>query len=274
MKVERDVAGARAAGASLPRPLGFVPTMGALHAGHVALVSAARAECRAVAVSLYVNPLQFGAGEDFERYPRDFERDRAQFAAAGADLLFVPDTAMMLPVGYSTYVDVGPMADRFEGARRPGHFRGVATVVAKLLDIMRPDVLYLGQKDAQQTAVVRRMVRDLEIGVDVRIVPTVRDADGVALSSRNAYLSKDERHAAPSLHAMLQRVCDLMENGIDKGSAISQAGRMLSPPGTLEYLDVVDADSFEPIETLRPPAFIIAAARLGKTRLLDNLWIH
>ncbi|MBV9148749.1 MAG: pantoate--beta-alanine ligase [Candidatus Eremiobacteraeota bacterium] len=272
MEIERGVAEARAAAASLSRPLGFVPTMGALHAGHLALVSAARAECRAVAASLYVNPLQFGAGEDFERYPRDFERDRAQLAAAGADLLFAPDSAAM-PVAFSA-IDLGSIEDRFEGEWRPGHFRGVATVVAKLLDIMRPDVLYLGQKDAQQTAVVRRMVRDLKLGVEVRVVPTVRDADGLALSSRNAYLSSDERRAAPSLHAMLQRVRTSMESGIDKGSAIAEARPTLSAPGALDYLDVVDADSFEPIETLRAPAFIIAAARFGRTRLLDNLWIR
>ena len=248
--------------------------MGALHAGHLSLISAARRECASVAASLYVNPLQFGAGEDFERYPRDFEADKKLFEQAGVDLLFAPSADAMLPQDYSTYVDVASVAARFEGEKRPGHFRGVATVVAKLLEIMRPDVIYLGQKDAQQTAVVRRMVRDLELGVEVRIVPTVREPDGLALSSRNVYLSAQERSAAPSLNVSLQRVQALLENGVDKGSAIAQASQILKPPGVLEYLDVVDADTFEPVEHLRPPAFIIGAARFGKTRLLDNLWIN
>ena len=274
MQIEASIAAVRAASAALAKPLGFVPTMGALHRGHLALISAARSECASTAVSIYVNPLQFGAGEDFERYPRDFESDHALLEGAGIDLLFAPTASAMLPNGYSTHVDVGPIAHRYEGQSRPGHFRGVATVVAKLLEIMRPDVLYLGQKDAQQTAIVRRMVRDLEFGIDVRIVPTVREFDGLALSSRNAYLSEEERRDAPSLYAALQHLRQLLENGIDKGSAISQASKTLAGRGQLEYLDVVDDGSFEPLETLRPPAFIIGAARFGATRLLDNLWIH
>ena len=274
MRIESGIAQARAAAAALKRPRGFVPTMGALHAGHLALVSVARRECASLAASIYVNRLQFGDGEDFERYPRDFDADKARLEQAGVDLLFAPDERTMLPAHYSTYIDVGSVAADYEGGRRPGHFRGVATVVAKLLEIMRPDVLYLGQKDAQQTAVVRRMVRDLGFSVDVRIVPTSREPDGLALSSRNVYLSEEERRAAPSLHTALERTRELMENGVDKGRAIAQASQMLEAPGTLEYLDVVDADSFEPLETMRPPAFIIAAARFGTTRLLDNLWIQ
>ncbi len=242
--------------------------------GHLALVAAARRDCASVAASIYVNRLQFGAGEDFERYPRDLESDAKRFHEAAIDLLFAPDASAMLPRDYSTFIDVGAVAVGFEGERRPGHFRGVATVVAKLLEIMRPDVLYVGQKDAQQTAVLRRMVRDLQFGIDVRIVPTVREPDGLALSSRNAYLSQEERRAAPSLHATLQQVRELMESGTDKGRALAQATPTLKSPGLLEYLDIVDADSFEPIATLRSPAFIIAAARFGRTRLLDNLWIH
>lgn len=274
MRAATGIAEVRAILAGVDRPLGFVPTMGALHAGHVFLVSAARAQCATIAASVYVNPLQFGPGEDFERYPRDDEGDRARLKEAGVDVLFTPETQTMRPAGFSTFVDVGKIATTYEGASRPAHFRGVATVVAKLLGIMQPDALYLGQKDAQQTAVVRKMVRDLDLGPQVRIVPTVREPDGLALSSRNAYLSSEERAAAPTLHAALERLRDLLQRGVPKETAIVQARRVLSERAQLEYLDVVDADDFEPLDRLRGNAFVIGAARFGKTRLLDNLWIH
>ncbi|MDP9017759.1 MAG: pantoate--beta-alanine ligase [Candidatus Eremiobacteraeota bacterium] len=264
---------ARALLAVLPRPLAFVPTMGALHAGHLALATAAGASCESVAASVFVNPLQFGPGEDLARYPRDYEADLAALQQHGVDLVFAPEAESMYPTGFSTAVDVGPIGHSFEGAIRPTHFAGVATVVAKLLNIMQPDMLFLGQKDAQQTAVLRRLVRDLAIPTQVRVVPTVRDTDGLALSSRNAYLSPDERRAAPSLYAALTALRLLLYQGMEKGEAVAQAATVLSPAATLDYLDVVDADTFEPLEQLRAPAFIIGAARFGRTRLLDNLWI-
>lgn len=273
MQLARRIGQVRGLLAKLPRPIGFVPTMGALHAGHLRLVDAARAECASVVASLFVNPLQFGPGEDLAKYPRDYEGDRAQFEAHGIDVLFSPEPAEMYPPGFSTYVDVGPMGTTFEGAVRPTHFRGVATVVTKLMNVVQPDALYLGQKDAQQTAVLRKVIADLAFAADVRIVQTVRDADGLALSSRNAYLSPDERSGAPSLYAALTALRLLLHQGMPKDEAIKQAATVLNPAAQLDYLDVVDADTFEPLNDLRPPAFIVGAARFGSTRLLDNLWI-
>jgi len=248
--------------------------MGALHDGHLALIRRARAESVAVAASLFVNPLQFGEGEDLDRYPRDTEGDRSKLAQSGVDVLFAPSALAMYPPGFGTSVDSGSVAEGYEGAIRPGHFRGVATVVCKLLNIVRPDVLYLGQKDAQQTAVLRRMIADLEIPVQVTTVPTERESDGLAMSSRNAYLSPEEREAAPSLHHALQAVRLAMASGRSKADAIAAARTRLHPLAQLDYLDVVDANTFVPIETLSPPAFVIGAARFGATRLLDNLWIE
>lgn len=247
--------------------------MGALHAGHSSLVAAARAECKTVSASIFVNPLQFAPGEDLEKYPRDVEGDIAKLEELGLDLLFSPDTAEMYPPGFSTSVDVGEMGNTYEGAVRPTHFRGVATVVAKLLTIMQPDVLFLGQKDAQQTAVLRRLVRDLGFPVEVRIVPTIRDSEGLAFSSRNAYLTPQEREAAPTLYAALTAMRLLLHQGMTKDAAVAQAKSILSPLAQLDYLDLVSANTFEPLSALQVPAFLIGAARFGKTRLLDNLWI-
>ncbi|MHB8357029.1 MAG: pantoate--beta-alanine ligase, partial [Vulcanimicrobiaceae bacterium] len=261
MAVAATVEQARAAVGVLPRPLGFVPTMGALHPGHLALVAAARAECASVVASVFVNPAQFGPGEDFERYPRDYAGDRAKLEHAGASLLFAPESGAIYPPGYSTVVDVGPMGARYEGAVRPTHFRGVATVVSKLLNVVRPDVLYVGQKDAQQTAVLRKMVRDLDVPVRVQIVPTVREDDGVALSSRNVYLTAEQRAAAPTLHAMLRAFLGRLREGASGEAAAREARPVLSPLAQLDYLDLVDADTFEPLAALRSPAFAIAAVR-------------
>ncbi|MGA7569285.1 MAG: pantoate--beta-alanine ligase [Candidatus Aquilonibacter sp.] len=274
MQVASTISQAHALFDVLPRPLGFVPTMGALHEGHLALVRRARAESVAVGASVFVNPLQFAPDEDLARYPRDAEGDRAKLAQAGVDVLFAPSPAAMYPADFSTSVDAGPIAEVFEGAIRPGHFRGVTTVVCKLLNVVRPDVLYLGQKDAQQTAILRRMIRDLEIPTSVTIVPTERESDGLAMSSRNAYLSPEEREAAPSLHHALQAVRLAMASGRSKADAIAAGRTRLHPLAELDYLDVVDANSFNPIDTLSPPAFVIGAARFGRTRLLDNLWIE
>jgi pantoate--beta-alanine ligase len=274
VQIASTISQARALFDVLPRPLGFVPTMGALHDGHLALVRRARAESVAVGSSVFVNPLQFGPEEDLARYPRDLEGDQAKLAQAGVDVLFIPSPLAMYPPGFSTSVDTGAVGQLYEGAIRPTHFRGVATVVSKLLNIVRPDALYVGQKDAQQTAVLRRMVADLEVPVRVEIVPTLREADGLAMSSRNAYLSPEEREAAPSLHHALQAVRLAMASGRSKADAIAAGRTRLHPLAELDYLDVVDANTFMPLDTLSPPAFVIGAARFGSTRLLDNLWIE
>lgn len=274
MQVVSAVHAARDGLAALPRPLGFVPTMGALHAGHLQLVEAARTQCKSVASSVFVNPTQFGPLEDFERYPRDDEGDRDKLQRAGVDLLFAPDVQTMYPPGFSTTVDVGEIGTRYEGAIRPTHFRGVTTVVSKLLNVVQPDVLFLGQKDAQQTAVLRKLVRDLDFDVRVQIVPTVREPDGLALSSRNVYLSPELRAAAPSLHRALQTLLADLREGNDARSARERAWKMLDPHGTWDYLDLVDMNTFAPLQRLQPPAFIIGAARFGATRLLDNLLVE
>lgn len=257
----------------LPRPLGFVPTMGALHDGHLELVRRARGECTSVVVSIFVNPLQFAPDEDLARYPRDFEGDALRLTEAGVDVLFAPPMEAMYPPEFSTFVDVGAIGAAYEGAARPTHFRGVATVVAKLLNIVQPDLLYLGQKDAQQVTIVRKLIADLEFRTRVAIVPTVRESDGLAMSSRNQYLSLQERSAAPTLHAALLAMQAALSNGSSKCRAQECGREALSSLAKLEYMDVVDADTFASLESARAPAFIIGAARFGATRLLDNLWI-
>jgi pantoate--beta-alanine ligase len=267
------IAHARALFGAAPRPLGFVPTMGALHRGHLELVGRARERSAAVGASIFVNPLQFGPNEDLETYPRDPQHDREKLAAAGVDALFAPDVEEMYPAQFAAAVDVGPLGKRFEGTLRPGHFRGVATVIAKLLNIVRPDVLYLGQKDAQQAVLVAKMIRELDFPVDVSIVPTVREGDGLAMSSRNRYLDPAQRAQAPSLHRALLRVREVLEAGGSKRDAIAAGTAELSASAKLDYLDLVDARDFAPLERLSPPAFIIGAARFGATRLIDNLWL-
>jgi pantoate--beta-alanine ligase len=229
--------------------------MGALHAGHRALLRRARAECDEVVMSLFVNPAQFGPGEDFDRYPRDEERDRVVAAQEGVDRVFAPTVAEMYPEGFSTSVSVGDLGTVFEGAHRPGHFDGVATVVLKLMNLVRPNAAYFGQKDAQQLAVIRRMTADLGLGVTIRAVETVREDDGLALSSRNAYLSSEERGRAASLHRALEA----------RDPAIVE--------GEVDYLAVVDADTFAEVAP-RPGALVIGAARFGSTRLIDNIRIE
>jgi len=226
--------------------------MGGLHDGHRALLRVARADADRVVMSLFVNPTQFGQGEDYTRYPRDADRDRRIAAEEGVDEVYAPTVDDVYPTGFSTSVDVGPLGTVFEGASRPGHFAGVATVVLKLFQRVRPDIAVFGQKDAQQVAVIRRMVRDLDVPVALRIVDTVREPDGLAVSTRNGYLTDDERRRAPSLHrALVARDPALVE-------------------GDLDYLAVVDPDTFETVEP-RPGAIVIGAARFGSTRLIDNV---
>ncbi len=272
MQIVRTPDSARAIARTLQRPLGLVPTMGALHAGHLSLVERARDENVAVAASIFVNPLQFGPNEDYERYPRAFEADCAQLAAAGVDLLYAPSVDVMYPSGFTSRIDVGPLGSVFEGAARPGHFAGVCTVVAKLLHALEPTSAYFGQKDAQQTAVVRRMVRDLDIPTRVVVCRTIREPDGLALSSRNVYLSPEERRAAPSFQRALEAVSRAIVAGeSDPQAALSIARAMLRPPLELEYLAVVDPETFEAQTRLRRPALVVGTVRAGGTRLLDNL---
>ncbi len=273
MQTADTLARARALFAALPRPLGFVPTMGALHAGHLALVRRARARCISVGASIFVNPLQFGPSEDLANYPRDLASDGEKLAEAGVDALFVPNDATMYPAQFATFIEVDSLSHLFEGALRPGHFRGVTTVVAKLLNIVQPDVLCLGQKDAQQAVLLQKMIGDLNFDVEVELVPTVRESDGLAMSSRNRYLDASLRAEAPSLFRALVTVRDSLQAGERKAEALAAGAAALSSTASLDYLELVDAQTFEPVERLRPPAFIIGAARFGPTRLIDNLWI-
>ncbi len=254
--------------------LGLVPTMGYLHAGHLALVERARGENDRVVVSIFVNPTQFGPQEDFNRYPRDLERDLALLREARVDAVFAPSVAEMYPPGFATYVEVGDVTERLEGAARPGHFRGVATVVTKLFNIVQPDRAYFGQKDAQQLVVIRKMVADLAIPVEVVAVPTVREPDGLALSSRNVYLSPEERRAAVALSQSLFAARDRFQAGERDAEALRETVRALvarEPLVRLEYVSVADPETLEELSTVGDRALVSLAARVGATRLIDNV---
>lgn len=253
-------------------PVGFVPTMGALHQGHIALVTAAQADGLPVAVSVFVNPTQFGPSEDFSRYPRDEAGDLAKLEAAGCALVWLPPVEVMYPPSAVTTIHVNGPATHWEGAARPGHFAGVATVVAKLFGQVRPEAAYFGEKDWQQVQVVSRMVADLHLPVRIVPVPTVREENGLALSSRNAYLSVEERHAAPKLNAALNKAASAIGAGKDVAAALNQARQDVTKVGIIpDYIALVHAETLEPITTLTHPARLIAAARLGPIRLLDNI---
>ncbi|HTJ24567.1 MAG TPA: pantoate--beta-alanine ligase [Candidatus Limnocylindria bacterium] len=253
------------------RPIGLVPTMGALHAGHLTLVRRARAESATVVVSLFVNPLQFGPNEDYARYPRAFESDLAALAAAGVDAVYAPDVATMYPPGFATSVDPGPVAERYEGALRPGHFRGVATVCVKLFATVGAERAYFGAKDAQQVAVLQRVVADLDLPVELVVCPTVREFDGLALSSRNVYLSAEERAAAPALHRALDAIVQAVRAGERDRERAVAVGRAELLAATREaYLDVVDPRTFVPPARLEPPVLAIGSVWAGTTRLIDN----
>jgi pantoate--beta-alanine ligase len=280
MKVVRSVKELRAAlqpPRQAGRRIGLVPTMGALHEGHLSLIAKARSQCDVVIVSLFVNPAQFNEGADLERYPRQEERDRELAGQAGADLLFAPSTEEVYPAGFSTSVEVLGLTDRLEGAvRGSAHFRGVTTVVAKLLNMASPDVAYFGQKDAQQVIVIRRLVEDLNIPVGIEVCPTVREPDGLAMSSRNAQLSGDERSRALALHAALQATATAVCAGERSTERLLLAGRTAMAPFDVEpeYLALVSPQTLEPIARLDEPALLAVAARVGSTRLIDNLTLH
>jgi pantoate--beta-alanine ligase len=271
--VRRAVANARAKGLSV----GLVPTMGALHEGHVSLIRAARQECGLVVVWLFVNPTQFGPHEDLTRYPRPFEKDSELCQREGVDRLFAPAASEVYPSGFRTFVEVEGLQDVLEGKSRPGHFRGVCTVVLKMLNMVAPDMAYFGQKDAQQVIVVRRMLRDLNMGVRVRICPTVREPDGLALSSRNQYLSVVEREQAIVLHRALCAGRDSILAGEHNGDAVGQTMERVVetvPAARLDYSAVVDAETLQPLTKLAGTVLLAIAVRLGTTRLIDNRVLH
>ncbi|MEA2216199.1 MAG: pantoate--beta-alanine ligase [Solirubrobacteraceae bacterium] len=276
MRVLRTVAALRKELAPARRRglrVGLVPTMGALHDGHLSLISQAREDCDVVVVSLFVNPAQFNERSDLERYPRDESRDRELAAASGADVLFAPSAEEVYPAGFATSVDVLGVSERLEGESRGAeHFRGVATIVAKLLGMVLPDVAYFGQKDAQQVVVIRRLVADLNLPVAIEALPTVREPDGLAMSSRNALLSEVERERARSLSAALEVATRLVAAGERSADALLASGReVLEGAGVeLDYLALVDPDTLEPVELLERPALLAVAARVGQVRLIDN----
>ena len=272
MRIVRTVRDAREATRDSRRPWGFVPTMGALHAGHLQLTACAREENSAVAASIFVNPLQFGPGEDFARYPRAFADDCAKFEAAGVDVLFAPDVDQMYPDGFATTVDPGPVGEVYEGALRPGHFRGVATVCTKLFDVIGAERVYFGAKDAQQVAVLKRVIADLSLPVEMRVVATVREADGLALSSRNIYLDSEQRAAAPRLYTALAFLTEAVRSGRrDREALLAEARRHIVAPLREAYLDLVDPLTFRPAADLTKPLLAIGSVWAGTTRLIDNL---
>jgi pantoate--beta-alanine ligase len=253
--------------------VGLVPTMGYLHDGHLSLVRASRAGADRTIATIFVNPLQFGPREDLARYPRDPERDCALLAAEGVDCLFMPDAAEMYPPGFATSIDVGPIASRLEGASRPGHFNGVATVVCKLFTVTSPDIAFFGRKDAQQLRVIRRMVQDLNLPVEIVGMPIIREPDGLALSSRNVYLEEDERQHALVLSHALKLAEVRFAAGERRAEAIRRAMRRLirtAPTATIDYVSIADSDSLEELKLIDRPALVSLAVRIGNTRLIDN----
>ena len=255
------------------RVVGLVPTMGALHAGHASLIRAARRERDAVAVSIFVNPTQFGPNEDFSRYPRTFDADCKLAEAEGADVIFAPTVDELYPTSTTTFVEVEGLSDRLDGASRPGHFRGVATVVSKLFIAAEPDRAYFGQKDAAQVAVLRRMTEDLRLGVEIVVCPIIRDPDGLALSSRNVYLSAEERTQALSLSRAIRRVETLFTNGVtDTAVLIAAADKLIQNENKIriDYIALVDWSTLLPVETATPGTLFAIAAYVGATRLIDN----
>jgi pantoate--beta-alanine ligase len=274
MQVVKTIAEIRALRQKLVGSVGFVPTMGFLHEGHLALVRKAKTENSVVAVSIYVNPTQFGPREDFGAYPRDMDRDLELLREEGTDIVFVPSDGEMYPTGFGSWVDVEKVTERLEGAARPGHFRGVATVVAKLFNIVQPTRAYFGQKDAQQVVVIKKMAADLNMDLEVVIVPTVRESDGLAMSSRNVYLSPEERQAAAVLFKALTLAQRLQSSGERDAEKIRRQMAALirkKPLAQIDYVSIADAETLEELDLLDRPAVASLAVRIGKTRLIDNV---
>ena len=274
MRLIHTVAEMSAAQREVARPLGLVPTMGALHEGHLSLVRRAREENSTVAASIFVNPTQFGPNEDYRAYPRDLDRDLALLEERGVDLAFLPQPDDIYPNGFDTWVDVDRIASRLEGESRPGHFRGVATVVTKLFTIVRPDRAYFGQKDAQQAQVIRRLNIDLNLGVEPVIMPTVREPDGLAMSSRNAYLNPQEREAALVLYRSLRLAREMYDDGVTEAERIRAAMRELiqaEPLAQIDYVSIANADTLEELDAVDGPALASLAVRIGRARLIDNI---
>jgi pantoate--beta-alanine ligase len=259
------------------RSAGFVPTMGALHAGHLSLVRAALGECQPVIASIFVNPSQFGPNEDFQKYPRAFEADAQKLEDAGVDYLFAPDSTEIYPPGFRTWVNVEGLSDRLEGRARPGHFRGVTTVVLKLLEIVQPQKAFFGRKDAQQARIIRQMARDLHLDSEIVVCPIVREADGLAMSSRNAYLNPKERRAATILFRALDGARASIARGERDALRITAAMREAlrsEPLAEADYVELVDSETLEPVTRLRSVCLALLAARIGPVRLIDNLLIE
>lgn len=275
MKTITTLTELRLARATLPGPVGFVPTMGYLHEGHISLVRQAKADCASVVASIFVNPTQFGPSEDLAAYPRDLPRDLGMLEEAGTDLVWTPTPEAMYPPGYQTWVAVDELTSRLEGGMRPGHFRGVTTVVAKLFNAVQPDKAYFGQKDAQQAIVIQQMTRDLNFPVEIIICPIVREPDGLAMSSRNTYLNPDERQAATVLSRALQAAKSAHASGENDVDALRQivVGIITAEPlARLQYVSCADAETLVELEgTLHSRALLSLAVYIGKTRLIDNL---
>jgi len=274
MKVVETIDEMRQLRQRLAEPVGLVPTMGYLHEGHLSLVRQARLENQSLVVSIFVNPTQFGPQEDFKQYPRDPQRDLALLEKDKTDIVFMPSADEMYPSQFSSWVEVGKVTERLEGASRPGHFRGVATVVAKLFNIVQPNRAYFGQKDAQQAVVIRKMVADLNMNIEIVTLPTVREPDGLAISSRNIYLSPEERQAAVVLYQALCLAQKLWSQGETNAQTIRQQMTDLiqkEPLATIDYVSVADTETLDELDTVKSPALVSLAVRIGKTRLIDNL---
>ena len=257
------------------RPVGLVPTMGALHAGHLSLVDQARADNLTVAVSIFVNPTQFGDQKDLEKYPRDMEGDLEMLRRHGVDLVYAPTVDEVYPEGFNTWVDVGPLADKLEGLQRPGHFRGVATVVSKLFNVMRPDRAYFGQKDGQQVVVIQKLAMDLDMGVEVVVMPTIRESDGLAMSSRNVQLSPNQRLSASVIHRALCQMYLLWSSGERNGDVLRESARNILQAelavDEIDYVSVASMVTLEEQTTIEGRAMVSAAIRMGSVRLIDNI---
>ncbi|MFH1169073.1 MAG: pantoate--beta-alanine ligase [Chloroflexota bacterium] len=274
MKVVETMGDMKRLRRQLAEPVGFVPTMGYLHEGHIALVRYAKTNDASAVVSIFVNPTQFGPQEDFKTYPRDLDRDLAMLKKAKADVVFVPSGEEMYPPGFSTWVDVSGLTVRLEGAVRPGHFRGVTTVVNKLFNIVQPGHAYFGQKDAQQALVLRKMAVDLNMNLEVVTLPTVREPDGLAMSSRNTYLSREQRRAAAVLYQALMQAQELWARGEKSAGRLRREMTAIiqrEPLANIDYVSIASAETLEELAKIKPPALVSLAVRFGKTRLIDNI---